>query len=146
MTQKRNNLKSNETEHPHDTLLQYSIGLFAIIGLIVLRIYYDSNQSDFANINNGLFVVFIVLFLSFIVRGDSNIELLNSSAKIFTKKKSLTVVDYQNIILMLIYLIAAFAFILIDFKLIANRGVRFGTVVILAIINMLSLLIKKYRG
>jgi hypothetical protein len=146
MAQKKNNIKSNETAHPHDTLLQYSIGLFAVISLIALVLYSGETHADYAKMNNGLFVVFVLSFLSFIVRGDSNIELLNSSAKIFTKKESLTVVDYQNIILMLIYLIAAFAFVLIDFELIANRGVRFGTVVTLAIINMLSLLIKKYRG
>lgn len=120
-----------------DWFMVNAIALCASVGLFILLLATDKTSKDYYYVHNGALIVFLLAFLSFLVRRSVNENMYHSIGKMFFKNKRLSLYEKGDILLALSYSMFFFSFLLVDLSLIKSFGLRISAVGAVAAFELL---------
>lgn len=120
-----------------DWFMVNAIALCASVVLFILLLATNRASKDYYDVHNGALIVFLLAFLSFLVRRSVNDHMYHSIRKMFFKNESLSLYEKGDILLALSYLMVFFSFLLVDLSLIRSIGLRVSAVGAVAAFELL---------
>lgn len=131
--------KKTENKEHREWFLLLFLGLLILISLIFLTFFFEYRSGEYYRANSGLFVINIMIFLIFIAGQQKTKMIFSNLKRVYSERDKLTLSDYGDILLLIVYATAMLSFIFIlDLTFIENYGIRISAVVSVTIVKLLK--------